>query len=217
MGRILWLVVIGLGVFFLGLGLWGHDRPATLRPLSQGVLAQGAPLTHTVYFPLVAVPPPPPCTPSLRERGLQLADLPPGFTLGSEAGGVDLLSAEVRALGGLDICSMAYISFLWMLLGELGVVASMVIEFDNSAGPDQYLAWDRAAAVADPATTLLPDVPVLGQEMVATRIEVEGDLAVYMLTFRQGRFAGLVAGGGLVDLGVGALWRYGEVVAGRLR
>lgn len=217
MGRVLWLAGIGLAVFFLGLGLWGQARPAALRPLSQGVLAQGAPLTHTVYLPLMAVPPPPQCAPSLRERGLQLADLPPGFTLGSEAGGLDLLSAEVRALGALDICSMAYISFLWMLLGELGVVASLVMEFDNSAGPGQYLAWDRAEAVADPATTLLPDVPGLGQEMVATRSELENGLAVYALTFRQGRFVGLVAGGGLVDLGVGALWRYGEVVAGQLR
>ncbi len=217
MGRVLWPLAIGLGMFFLLMGLSGKVRPAALRPLSQGVLAQGPPLTHTVYLPLVAVPPPPPCAPHLRERGLQLADLATGFTLEFEAGGLDLLSAEVRAMGAQDICSMAYTSFLWLLLGEMGVVGSMVIEFDNSAGPGQYLAWGRAEAVADPATTLLPDVPMLGQEMVATRVELEGDLAVYMLTFRQGRFVARVAGGGLVDLGVGDLWRYGEGVEGRLR
>lgn len=222
MGRLLGLLGllgIGVGLFFLGLGRLGAARSAVLGPASQVALAQTAALTHTVYLPLVLVPEPPPpplCEPPLSKMGLQLADLPPGFTLEFEAAGRDLLAAEVRAMGAVDVCSMGYASFMWLFLGEMGVVGSMVIEFDNVAGPGQYLALVRAQALADPAMTVLGDVVGLGEEMAATRTEIEGGLAVYALTFRWGRFVGRVAGGGLVDVGAGALVGYGEVVEGRL-
>jgi hypothetical protein len=179
--------------------------------------AQGETVTATVYLPLILSPEPPPlpCHPPLSEMGLRSVDLPPGFVLELEAGGVDLLSAEVQTMGATDVCSVVYVSFLWMLEGELGVVGSQVIEFDNLTGPDQYLALVQEAALADPAVSLLPDVSVLGEETVATRIQTEEGLTVYTVTFRSGCFVGRLAGGGLVDLGIEVLMGYGELVAGR--
>lgn len=206
--RLLCLVGIGIfAIFLMFVAVTPHKA-----------LAQSEPLTTTVYLPLMLSsepPPPPPCDPPLSEMGLRLMDLPPGFVLESEGGGTDLLSAEVRALGAIDACAMVYFSFLWMLVGELGVVASQVIEFDNSTGPAQYLALVREAAVADPAVSLLPGVS-LGEEIVATRAETEEGLAVYAITFRLRRFVGWVAGGGLVDLGVEVLMGYGGLVVERL-
>lgn len=217
----LWLVVgvAIIGLLFsgkLGARGWGLEAGGVLRTTSYA-LAQGTVLTHTVYLPIIwgSEPPPQWCEPPTAEMGLRLDDLPPGFVLSEEEAADGWLTAEMRALGAVDGCLRMYVSFLWMLVGEVGVVASQVIVFNNAAGPVQFLALSREQALADPAMTLLPGVATLGEETVAVRLD-DDEVVAYSILFRRGRFVGRVAGGGWVDVGVAALVGYARVVEGRL-
>lgn len=170
-------------------------------------------MVQTVYLPLV-IRPYKACDVALEGMLLRTADFPLTFER-IERSTPPRITEEWAAMGLVDGCAAFHASFLWMLVGELGAVGSMVLRFEDAAGPVLFLESVRAEAEADPLITILPDAPPLGQELVATR-QVSGTVVVYGFTWRRGKFVGRVGGGGLVDVGLAAVAPYAGVMAGRM-
>ncbi len=185
MGRRYLILIISTAIFLALLVRPGlsDDRPQVRETLPPTYFqTMTTTVTSTVYLPLIALPPPPLCTPPTGDWALHLRDFPPaiGWQLFEDT---SKTPEDTRQQAGWQqSCFRTHANILLLLFGLTGVAINEVTLFDSPDNAHIYYEFMQAR-IPEPVSI---EVPNIGDETAAYKLsDPDSEIEGHIIFFRR--------------------------------